>query len=92
MISYLSKQYDTIILDSPPLLVVNDPFILAGYVDSVILVLESEKSTRRLTSQTVELLKEASIQPVGAVLNKFKIKSGAYYYYYQTGYYKGKKA
>lgn len=92
LIKDLAKQYDIVILDSPPVLVVNDPIMLAGYVDGTILVLESHKLTRRALSQARELLKSANIQPVGVTLNKFKIERGGYYYYYyKSGYYEGKK-
>jgi tyrosine-protein kinase Etk/Wzc len=93
LIKDLTEQYDTIILDSPPVLIVNDAIVIAGYVDSLILVLESGKTSRRALSQTRELLSQANIQPSGVVLNKFKIGRGGYYYsyYYKSGYYKGKK-
>jgi len=93
LIRDLAQQYDVVLLDSPPVLVANDAIVLAGCVDSSILVLESEKVTRRAFSQAQELLKGANIQPVGAILNKFKIERGGYYYYYyyKGGYYKDKK-
>ena len=90
LIKDLAQQYDTIIFDSCPILISNDAIVIAGYVDSSILVLESGRTTQRALSQARELLKQANIQPIGAVLNKFRIRGGGYYYY-NTGYYKGKK-
>ena len=92
LIKNLTEQYDIIVLDSPPVLIVNDAIVMANYVDSLILVLESGKTSRRALSQTRELLTQAKIQPNGVVLNKVKIgRGGYYYYYYKSGYYKGKK-
>ena len=91
LIKNLAQQYDIVILDSPPILVANDAIVLAGYVDTSILILESGKITRRALSQAEELLKRANIQPVGAILNKSKIEKGSYYYYYyKSPYCKGK--
>jgi len=85
LIKELSQKYDIVILDTSPVLVSNDIAVLSGYVDGSILVLESERVTRSVFSQSLKYLKDAHIQPIGAVLNKFKIKRGGHYYRY---YYK----
>jgi capsular exopolysaccharide synthesis family protein len=89
LIKDLTQQYDVVVLDSPPILVVNDAIILAGYVDSSVFILESGRTTRRTLSQAIDLLKQARIQPAGMLLNKLKTgRSGYYYAYYRTDYYK----
>ena len=89
LIKDLTQQYDVVILDSPPILVVNDAIILAGYVDSSVFILESGRTTRRALSQAKDLLKQARIKPAGMLLNKLKTgRSGYYYAYYSTDYYK----
>ena len=89
LIKDLTQQYDVVILDSPPILVVNDAIILAGYVDSSVFILESGRTTRRTLSQAKDLLKQARIEPAGLLLNKLKTgRSGYYYTYYSTDYYK----
>ena len=89
LIKDLTQQYDVVVLDSSPILVVNDAIILAGYVDSSVFILESGRTTRRTLSQAKDLLKQARIQPAGMILNKLKTgRSGYYYAYYRTDYYK----
>lgn len=86
LIKDLAQQYDFIILDSPPILLVNDAIVLAGYVDSVSLVLESGKVTRRSFSQVIDLLQQANIQSCGVILNKFKRRKRGYPYGYYYNY------
>ncbi|MFH0811639.1 MAG: polysaccharide biosynthesis tyrosine autokinase, partial [Pseudomonadota bacterium] len=45
LIKDVSQKYDFIILDSPPVLLINDAVVLARYVDASILLLESGKTT-----------------------------------------------
>lgn len=88
LIKDLTQQFDVVVLDSPPILVVNDAIILAGYVDSLVFIMESGRTTRRVLSQAIDLLKQARIQ-AGMLLNKLKTgRSGYYYSYYRTDYYK----
>lgn len=87
LIKDLAQQFDTIILDSPPVLGSNDAIVMGGYVDSSILILESGKTSMRAFSQARELLKQANIEPIGTILNKARMeRSGYYYYYYKSGY------
>lgn len=88
LVKDLTQQYDIVILDSPPVLVANDAIILAGYVDSSVFIIESGRTTRRALFQAKDLLKQARIQPA-SILNKLKTgRSGYYYSYYRTDYYK----
>ncbi len=93
LIKDLARQHDTVILDSPPILVTNDPIVLARHVDSSIVVLEGGKTTRRAFSQAREFLEQANIELIGVILNKLKLQRGEYYYYhyYRSSYYEGKK-
>lgn len=91
LIKELIQKYDLIIFDSPPVLIVHDAVVLAGYVDGSILVLESRKITLPALTQALALLSQANIQPIGAILNKVRIERGGYYNYYKSGYYKGEK-
>ena len=91
LIKDLGQQYDIVILDSPPILLSNDVVMMAGYVDSSIMIMESGKTSMRAFSQARELLKQANIEPIGIILNKVRIeRSGYHYYYYKSGYQKGR--
>lgn len=89
LLSGLEKRFDMVILDSAPLLVKSDALVLSRHVDGLIVVLESQKTTRRAAYEMVNLLTKAQIRPLGFVLNRFSFKRGAYsyqqYYHGQCG-------
>jgi protein-tyrosine kinase len=61
-----------IIFDSPSILAISDPLALARFVDGVLLVVETNRSTKEDIKKTMELLKDQVI--LGAILNKYKPK------------------
>jgi succinoglycan biosynthesis transport protein ExoP len=79
-IMFLKKTYDIVILDSAPLLIKSDAAVLARYVDGIIYVIESKKTTKRAITETTEVLKKANLKLLGAILNKYG-KKKAYYRY-----------
>jgi len=64
-----ASDYDYIIFDMPPVSPTSVTTRLAGYMDTVMLVIESEKSDTQVTQQANALLKQANAN-VTAVLNK----------------------
>jgi len=64
-----ASDFDYIIFDMPPVNQISITPRLAGFMDMVLLVIESEKTDRDLVRQAVTLLAESRAH-VGAVLNK----------------------
>ena len=90
VIKLLAKHFDTVILDSPPLLAVTDALILAKSVDGVILVIDPKKTKRGAIQQAVEQLQRLDARLLGIVLNNIKVKRSGYYYnreYYYSKHY-----
>ncbi len=85
----LSKQYDRIIVDSPPVGPVADSQILAAICDVALLVLRAEKSTRKHSQQARDSLLSVGGHLLGAVVNDVSRKHGRYGYYSGYGYYGG---
>jgi len=81
------KNYDIIIFDSPPLLMVSDGFILGSMVEKTILVVSYGETTRNMISQSIVQLNNLDISSIGFVINKAPLEVESQYY----GYYKGKK-
>ncbi|MCK6526434.1 polysaccharide biosynthesis tyrosine autokinase [Myxococcota bacterium] len=79
----LKATYDLVILDSPPLLVVNDAIPLARYVDCFVLVVESMKVSRKMILDIRQRLEVAHLEPLGVVLNKLDFGIAGYNYYYK---------
>ena len=59
----LSKKYDRVIFDSPPMGAVSDPIILSHMVDGTLLVLMFGKTRRELLRRSIAILPPA-LQPV----------------------------
>jgi uncharacterized protein involved in exopolysaccharide biosynthesis/Mrp family chromosome partitioning ATPase len=66
-----ASNFDYIIFDMPPVSQVSITPRLAGFMDMVLLVIESEKTDRDLVQRATALLAESKAH-VGAVLNKTK--------------------
>ncbi|MFZ7942490.1 CpsD/CapB family tyrosine-protein kinase [Neobacillus sp. 19] len=76
------SQFDYVIFDTPPLLAVADPQIIANQCDGSVLVVFSEKTEIDQAKKAKELLANAQSKLLGVVLNHKQIKSNDYYYYY----------
>jgi tyrosine-protein kinase Etk/Wzc len=88
LISELRARYDLVILDSAPLLVKSDALVLAQHVDGSVIVLDSEKTTRRAVDELMKILASAHITPLGVILNRYSIEKGKYFYHqYYYGHY-----
>lgn len=77
-----SVQYDTIILDAPPVIAVTDAAVLAPLVDGVVLVLKAGSSRIDMVKEAKQQLEKANARIIGVVLNDVKISGKDYRYYY----------
>src|SRR5690606_34682896 len=64
-----ASNFDYIIFDMPPVSQISITPRLAGFMDMVLLVIESEKTNRELVQRATALLAQSKAH-VGAVLNK----------------------
>ncbi len=85
----LTKRYDRIIIDSPPVGPVADSQILTAICDITLLVLRAEKSTRKHSVAARDVLLSVGGRLLGAVVNDVPRKHGCYGYYSGYGYYRG---
>ncbi len=80
-------HYDRIVIDTAPILPVSDTLLLAGKVQTVVLVVQACKTSRKAVERSVQLLKNASAPTGGVVLNLLpKRRLSGYYYSYHHGY------
>jgi capsular exopolysaccharide synthesis family protein len=63
------SHYDTIIIDSSPLLAVTDPSIIASVADALILVVRVSSTRRHDLERTTELLHTLGVEVLGMVIN-----------------------
>lgn len=86
-LEWLKSFADIVIVDAPPVLVVADALTLAPLVDAVLLVADSENTTRGAITHAREQLAQVDARVIGAVLNNFDpSKAKAYPYYYRYYY------
>lgn len=79
----LEEQYDFIIVDSPPLLVVTDAQIFSSKVDGVILVVRENRTKRNNLMKCKTLLERSQARLIGFVYNGAKSMSAGNYKYYK---------
>ena len=85
-VDLLEKNYDFIILDTPPIVMVTDAQILAQYTDGCLLVISSGEAERDAAIKAKNLLVKVNAKILGVVLNKVdSTKKGYYHYSYEYG-------
>ena len=82
LLSYAQGNYDFVFLDSPPVLLVSDPGILAQEVEGVILIVSQGQTSRRAGIQAKNHLERLNAKITGVILNKAEKGEGGYYYYH----------
>jgi len=81
LFSELSKRYDYIILDTPPIEVVTDGRLLFKYSDLTIYVLRANYSKKDFVKIPHKLKSDNAVNRIGLVLNDVKDKRNSYGYY-----------
>lgn len=81
MLERVSRQYDSVIVDSPPVLTVADANLLAPLVDGVVVVADASATSRQQLASTLRSLESAGGSVLGIVLNRVR-GSGARHTYY----------
>jgi polysaccharide biosynthesis transport protein len=80
LIAELAARFDTVLIDSPPVLPVADALILSGYADGVLVVVAAGQTRRAELRRTAEKLAQVSAPLAGIVLNKASTQEGYGYY------------
>lgn len=84
LLKVLSLNYDYIFLDTPPIIMVSDPIIIATYVDAVILTVASHQTDIETANKAISSLKQVNANLIGTVLNKAPMTKKKYYYSYEA--------
>ncbi|PWH13476.1 MAG: hypothetical protein DDG58_14075 [Ardenticatenia bacterium] len=86
LLQRLKEEYEVVIFDSPPALVVTDASVLATRVDGVVIVTDSGHTRRDTVVRAREALRKVGANLLGGVVNRLSPRSGGYYYYYYYYY------
>lgn len=93
MLEGLRREYDYVIIDTPPLGSVIDSAIVAEQCDGVVFVIEAGMISYKLAQKVKNQLHKGKAKILGVVLNKVSTKTREYKYYgrkyrkYQKEYY-----
>jgi capsular exopolysaccharide synthesis family protein len=77
----MRSTFDVIVVDTPPVLAVSDPLILAAHVDGMVLVTSGGKTRLDALKRAAETLHRGSIRVIGVVINQQTTKTKDGYYY-----------
>jgi len=78
----LRERADLVILDSPPVLAVSDPAVLAGLTDGTLLVVNAQRTRGQQAARAVAMLRDAGAHILGGVLNRVADRATLHYGYY----------
>lgn len=82
-INEISKDYDYVLLDTPPIILVSDPLTIAGFSDAVILTIAYSETEKDIAKKSIDSLLRVNANIIGTILNKVPItKQNKYYYNY----------
>jgi polysaccharide biosynthesis transport protein len=85
------QGYDHVIFDSPPLLAVADPSIMAARMEAVILVVHAGATSKDAVVHAAGRLRQVKGRILGAVLNRADLDRQGYYYGYSYKRYYGEE-
>ncbi len=80
----LKFYFDQVVVDTPPVIPVSDPMLIAEHVDAVLLVIKSGSTQKDVVGRASNLLQNARINVIGVILNDFE---EVLPYYYKEKYY-----
>lgn len=80
LLSFLEKQSDIVVIDTPPVMAVADAAILAHRTSGVLFVVAADTTSRHAAQSALEQLERAKGRFLGAVLNRVDHESDKYRY------------
>ncbi len=90
MMEELSKKFDYVLVDAPPIGVIIDAAVIAKNCDGAVFVMEYGKRSKREVLDAVQQLEQSGCPVLGCVINMVTVKSLAeksYYKKYYSGHY-----
>lgn len=88
LISKLREEYSYVIIDTPPTLPVADSCIVGTVVDGMIMIYQSDKTSRHLLLRALDMLRKSKVKVIGMVINQLAfdvvIRSSHYGYEYYS--------
>lgn len=90
LFSYLNSNYDIILLDTSPVSLVADAFLLNDFIDYSLYVIRFGLTRKPMVKRLAEFIQQQNIKKPAIVFNGIKARAGYGYYSKGYGYYGGK--
>ncbi|MGV6826196.1 MAG: GumC family protein [bacterium] len=93
LLEQISKHFDRVIIDCPPVSLVSDPVLMSSLSDAVVFTVKADATNTKVVKSSIEKIRHAGGHLVGVALNQVDIKKMSKYYgygygkYYGSGYY-----
>ena len=81
LIDQWREEYDYVIVDSPPILMVSDALGIASRADATIVVVRAGLTRRKAITRSFELLARSKIHVLGAIINDIDLNIENFYTY-----------
>lgn len=87
-VEYVTRNYDKVLFDCPPMMAVSESAIITSLVDGVIMVVWAGRTSRKLCQLASQTMRQRGANLIGCVLNNLEFgRVGYYYYSTYYGYY-----
>lgn len=86
LLAEVSKRFDVVLVDSPPVLGVSDASLIVSRADATLLVLQPRKMPIKALQRSKSLIQSAGGSIMGLVMNNVDISGDTQYQYYTTYY------
>jgi capsular exopolysaccharide synthesis family protein len=87
LLTEAAGKFDYVIVDSPPVMAVNDAVVLSPLVEGVVIVVKAHSTPRQILQRAENRLAQARACVLGVVLNQLDARSDNYATYYGGSYY-----
>ncbi|MFZ4257956.1 polysaccharide biosynthesis tyrosine autokinase [Raoultella terrigena] len=81
LVTWASKNYDLVILDTPPILAVTDAAIIGNYAGTTLLIARFELNTAKEIDVSIKRFEQSGVIVKGCILNGVVKKASSYYGY-----------
>jgi succinoglycan biosynthesis transport protein ExoP len=82
-----STDYDIVLFDTPPCLMLADPILLGEKLDGILFLVGLGKVSRRLAPQATRRIKATGVDVLGMICNQVSFPTNLNDYGYEYGYY-----
>jgi capsular exopolysaccharide synthesis family protein len=80
------RAFDYVLVDTPPAQVVSDPIVVAAQGDGVLLVLDSQRTSKRSVRQLIQSVEAVEARVLGTIMNNVRNSDSDTYHRYGYAY------